>query len=57
MVDDAELCVVQPYGTGRTGRSEFTLMPIFVRALRQKIRNCATMLSSALCPMRETGLK
>jgi hypothetical protein len=28
----------------------------FVGALLKKIRNCATMLSSGLCPMRVTGL-
>jgi hypothetical protein len=31
-------------------------MPTFIRALHQKIRNCATMLSSRLCPMHVTGL-
>jgi hypothetical protein len=33
----------------------FTLMLIFVSALLKKIRICATMPSSGLCPMRLTG--
>ena len=36
-------------------RADIYLNPYFVSALLKKIRNCATMPSSGLCPMRGTG--
>jgi hypothetical protein len=39
----------RPAGTGAWAPDRFTLTTTFVRALHQKIRNCATMLSPRLC--------